>query len=209
MRKMVSFGLGKKKKDVFFGLSRVWDKEKILFVCFFFQLDFVLLLCMFVCLFVNFHLFLSTFVCFCSHLFLSFFLCSSYNNKTKTSLQSIKNKLMLLLPGWDASPSHGSAYLGLNQIELSCSYRILLGESVCIVFIHQLVVTEIELHFFIHMESAQFNYLNSGLKSVQSNIFVNPALRKICYTTASLSFIFQRFDWLLYTTFKIYWVVLF
>ena len=36
MRKMVSFGLGKKKKDVFFGLSRVWDKEKILFVCFFF-----------------------------------------------------------------------------------------------------------------------------------------------------------------------------
>ena len=116
---------------------------------------------------------------------------------------------MLLLPGWDASPSHGSAYLGLNQIELSCSYRILLGESVYIVFMHQLVVTEIELHFFIHMESAQFNYLNSGLKSVQSNIFVNPALRKICYTTASLSFIFQRFDWLLYTTFKIYWVVLF
>ena len=116
---------------------------------------------------------------------------------------------MLLLPGWDASPSHGSAYLGLNQIELSCSYRILLGESVYIVFMRQLVVTEIELHFFIHMESAQFNYLNLGLKSVQSNIFVNPGLRKICYTTASLSFIFQRFDWLLYTTFKIYWVVLF
>ena len=116
---------------------------------------------------------------------------------------------MLLLPGGDASPSYGSGYLGLNQIDLSCSYRILHGKSVYIVFMHQLVVTEIELHFFIHMESAQFNYLNTGLKSVQSNIFVNPAVRKICHTTASLSFIFQRFDWLLYTTFKIYWVVLF
>ena len=41
---------------------------------------------------------------------------------------------MLLLPGWDASPSHGSAYLSLNQIDLSCSYRILHGKSVCIVF---------------------------------------------------------------------------
>ena len=95
---------------------------------------------------------------------------------------------MLLLPGWDASPSHGSGYLGLNQIDLSCSYRILHGKSVCIVFMHQLVVTEIELHFFIHLESAQFNYLN---------IFVNPALCKIFHTTASLSFIFQLFDWLL------------
>ena len=86
---------------------------------------------------------------------------------------------MLLLPGWDASPSHGSGYLGLYQIDLSCSYRILHGKSVCIVFMHQLVVTEIELHFFIHLESAQFNYLNSGLKSVQSNIFVNPALTNL------------------------------
>ena len=86
---------------------------------------------------------------------------------------------MLLLPGWDASPSHGSAYLSLNQIDLSCSYGILHGKSVCIVFMHQLVVTEIELHFFIHLESAQFNYLNSGLKSVQSNIFVNPALTNL------------------------------
>ena len=87
MRKMVSFGLGKKKKDVFFGLSRVWDKEKILFVCFFLSLIlFCNCVCLFVCLFVNFHLFLFTFVCFCSHLFLSFFLCSSYNKKTKTSL---------------------------------------------------------------------------------------------------------------------------
>ena len=86
---------------------------------------------------------------------------------------------MLLLPGWDASPSHGSAYLSLNQIDLSCSYRILHGKSFCIVFMHQLVVTEIELHFFIHLESAQFNYLNSGLKSVQSNIFVNPALTNL------------------------------
>ena len=51
---------------------------------------------------------------------------------------------MLLLPGWDASPSHGSAYLNLNHI----IYRILHGKSVCIVFMHQLVVTEIELHFF-------------------------------------------------------------
>ena len=38
MRKMVSFWLGKKKKDVFLVLSRVWDKEKILFVWFFFSL---------------------------------------------------------------------------------------------------------------------------------------------------------------------------
>ena len=41
MRKMVSFGLGKEKKDVFLVLSRVWDREKFcLFV--FFQCDFVL-----------------------------------------------------------------------------------------------------------------------------------------------------------------------
>ena len=37
MRKMVSFGLGKKKKDVFLVLSQLWDKEKN-----FFLLDFVL-----------------------------------------------------------------------------------------------------------------------------------------------------------------------
>ena len=80
--------------------------------------------------------------------------------------------LMLLLPGWDASPSHGSAYLSLNQIDLSCSCRILHGKSVCIVFMHQLVVTEIELHFFIHLESAQFNYLNTGLISQYSQIFL-------------------------------------
>ena len=79
---------------------------------------------------------------------------------------------MLLLPGWDASPSHGSDYLGLNQIDLSCSYRILHGKSVCIVFMHQLVVTEIELHFFIHLESAQFNYLNTGLISQYSQIIL-------------------------------------
>ena len=79
---------------------------------------------------------------------------------------------MLLLPGWDASPSHGSAYLSLNQIDLSCSYRILHGKSVCIVFMHQLVVTEIELHFFIHLESAQFYYLNTGLISQYSQIFL-------------------------------------
>ena len=79
---------------------------------------------------------------------------------------------MLLLPGWDASPSHGSGYLGLYQIDLSCSYRILHGKSVCIVFMHQLVVTEIELHFFIHLESAQFNYLNTGLISQYSQIFL-------------------------------------
>ena len=79
---------------------------------------------------------------------------------------------MLLLPGWDASPSHGSAYLSLNQIDLSCSCRILHGKSVCIVFMHQLVVTEIELHFFIHLESAQFNYLNTGLISQYSQIFL-------------------------------------
>ena len=54
---------------------------------------------------------------------------------------------MLLLPGWDASPSHGSAYLSLNQIDLPCSYRILHWKSVCIVFMHQLVVMEIELLF--------------------------------------------------------------
>ena len=36
MRKMVSFGLGKKKERFFLVLSRVWDKEKILFVLFFF-----------------------------------------------------------------------------------------------------------------------------------------------------------------------------
>ena len=84
MRKMVSVGLGKKKKDVFLVLSRVWDKEKFcLFV--FFQSDFFFVIVYF-CLFVNFHLFLCTFFCFCSHLFLSFFLCSSYNNKTQTSL---------------------------------------------------------------------------------------------------------------------------
>ena len=88
---------------------------------------------------------------------------------------------MLLLPGWDASPSHGSAYLGLNQIDLSCSYRILHGKSVCIVFIHQLVVTEIELNVFIHLESAQFNYLNTGLISQYSQIFL----------------LIQLFDWLL------------
>ena len=35
MKKMVSFGLGIKKKDVFLVLSRVWDKGKILFVFFF------------------------------------------------------------------------------------------------------------------------------------------------------------------------------
>ena len=79
---------------------------------------------------------------------------------------------MLLLPGWDASPSHGSAYLSLNQIDLSRSYRILHGKSVCIVFMHQLVVTEIELHFFIHLESAQFNYLNTGLISQYSQIIL-------------------------------------
>ena len=104
---------------------------------------------------------------------------------------------MLLLPGWDASPSHGSAYLSLNQIDLSCSCRILHGKSVCIVFMHQLVVTEIELHFFIHLESAQFNYPNTGLKSIQSNIFIKTELCKICHTTASLSFIFLQLDWLL------------
>ena len=79
---------------------------------------------------------------------------------------------MLLLPGQDASPSHGSASLSLNQIDLSCSCRILHGKSVCIVFMHQLVVTEIELHFFIHLESAQFNYLNTGLISQYSQIFL-------------------------------------
>ena len=37
---------------------------------------------------------------------------------------------------------------------------------------HQLVVTEIELHFFIHLESAQFNYLNTGLISQYSQIIL-------------------------------------
>ena len=31
MRKMVSFGLGKKRKDVFLVLSQFWDKEKNFF----------------------------------------------------------------------------------------------------------------------------------------------------------------------------------
>ena len=46
---------------------------------------------------------------------------------------------------------------------------------------HQLVVTEIELHFFIDMESAQFNYLNTGLISQYSQLFL----------------LIQLFDWLL------------
>ena len=80
---------------------------------------------------------------------------------------------MLLLPRCDASPSHGSAYLSLNEIDMSCLQRILHGKSVCIVFMHQLVVTEIELNFFIHLESAQFNYLNTGLISQYSQIFLS------------------------------------
>ena len=68
MRKMVSFGLGKKKKDVFFGLSRVWDKEKILFVCFFFSL---ILFCYCVCLFVC----LLIFICSCLLLSASVHIC--------------------------------------------------------------------------------------------------------------------------------------
>ena len=79
---------------------------------------------------------------------------------------------MLFLPGWDASLLHGSGYLSLNEIDMSCSYRILHGKSVCIVFMHQLVVTEIELHFFIHLESAQFTYLHTGLISQYSQIFL-------------------------------------
>ena len=85
---MVSFGLGKKKKDVFFlSCHECGTKEK--FCLFFFILNWILFcncVFLFVCLFVNFHLFLFTFVCFCSYLFLSFFLCSSYNKKTQTSL---------------------------------------------------------------------------------------------------------------------------
>ena len=41
MRKMVSFGLGKKKKDVFFCLVMSVGQRKNS-VCFFFKLDFVL-----------------------------------------------------------------------------------------------------------------------------------------------------------------------
>ena len=69
---MVSFGLGKKKER--FSLSREWDKEKILFVVFFFNL---ILFCNCVFLFVR----LLIFICCCLHLsasvhisfFLSFF----------------------------------------------------------------------------------------------------------------------------------------
>ena len=73
MRKMVSFGLGIKKKDVFLVLSRVWDKGKILFVFFFNLILFCNCVFLFVCLLI--------FICSCLLLsasvhtcfFLSFF----------------------------------------------------------------------------------------------------------------------------------------
>ena len=41
---------------------------------------------------------------------------------------------------------HGHAHLSLNQIDLSFSYRILHGKPLCIVFMHELIVTEIKQH---------------------------------------------------------------
>ena len=41
--------------------------------------------------------------------------------KLKQVYSLSKTSYLLLLPGWDASPLHGSGYLSLNEIDLSCS----------------------------------------------------------------------------------------
>ena len=65
MRKMVSFGLGKKKKDVFLVLSQLWDKEKKFF--FFYLILFCNCVFLFVCLLI--------FICSCLLLSASVHIC--------------------------------------------------------------------------------------------------------------------------------------
>ena len=83
MRKMVSFGLGKKKKDVFLVLSQLWDKEKKIFF-FFYLILFCNCVFLFVCLLI--------FICSCLLLSASVHICfflSLFALLTMTKLKKV------------------------------------------------------------------------------------------------------------------------